>query len=263
METKQITFRTGETICCHHEQGSGPGFLVVGGYGVVGAIGKSLGQTMVLYARSRGQDCVVIDFRGQGASDGERNHMTVPGMRDDILAVAAELGLHGRIGIGASLGGWAMLAAQQENPDLLWGMIALAPAVNWDLSYFSARIEDKTLRASVEGLVAVEGESFLVSMDFFETAQDARLEPRRIRMDGGLHILQGADDRVATPQATAMMAADIGATTETRMHIIPHIDHKLASLQGKELQFRLLLACKQILVDHARAEHLAAAGSPA
>ena len=119
---------SGEAIAGYRLPGAAPGLLLVGGYGQQGPLGKIVGQLVFKYAQARGQDCVALDFRGQGQSAGERWAMTIPKMVADIFAIADHLALTGRIGIGASLGAWAILAAQQRRPQLLRGMLALAPA---------------------------------------------------------------------------------------------------------------------------------------
>lgn len=236
---------TGEAIAGYHLAGAQPGFLLVGGYGQQGPLGKLLGRVVFTFAQARGQDCVALDFRGQGQSGGERWGMTIPGMAADILAMADHLKLEGRIGIGASLGGWAMLAAQQRRPQLLRGMIALAPAFDWDRTYFAPRQADGRLQARPDGKLAEAGAAFMIAPQLLSTAEAWRLRPAEIALPDGLDVLHGTADELASfDHAQTVVQAFAGHVTAT-MQAVPGEDHSLSTLTSP--------AAQQLFVQHADA----------
>lgn len=227
---------TGEAIAGYRLAGALPGLLLVGGYGQQGPLGKMLGRVVFGYAQARGQDCVALDFRGQGQSGGERWGMTIPSMAADILAMADHLSLQGRIGIGASLGAWAMLAAQQRRPQLLRGMIALAPAFDWDQTYFAPRQADGRLQARPDGKLAEPGAAFMISPQLLATAPEWRLQPAGIALPDGLDVLHGTADELASfAQAEAVVRDFAGHVTAT-LQAAPDEDHSLSTLTSPRAQ---------------------------
>lgn len=237
----------GRTLCCYRSEGAAPGFLLVGGYGASSIMGKPLGPLLLKYARSRGQDALVMDFRGQGGSGGHWTEMTLPGMRDDLLLVARYFGLAGRIGIGASLGAWAMLAAQQVDCGLLRAMLALAPAVDWDCHYFAPKF-------AAEQVVQLPGGEWLVPDDqirirpaFIETAGEARLDPAKLRLDGALMVYQGEADAIVSPATTQALVRQLASCGEVALRMFRGAGHELTALRGAGLVEEFVRDCDSLL----------------
>lgn len=249
VEKQKVVLPTGEKLRCHYLPGNGPGLLVAGGYGLLGPIAKLLGIVSLIYAKGRGQRCIIVDYRGQGDSSGERWSMTVPGMRTDLLAVAEYYGLADCIGIGASLGAWAMLSAQQHRPGLLKGMLALAPAFDWDLSYFAPRIADGRLQQLGDGRLGEPGKGFRITQDLLDTAPQNRLDPARIHLPGGLLVLHGTADDLADVDYAATVLARLGETNPVAMRRLAGQDHGLSTLNDQQAQVEFIQACDQLLMQ--------------
>lgn len=241
----------GEAIAGYRLPGAGPntgpGLLLVGGYGQQGPLGKLLGRVVFTYAQARGLDCVALDFRGQGQSGGERWGMTIPGMTSDIFAMADHLALQGRIGIGASLGAWAMLAAQQRRPQLLRGMIALAPAFDWDRTYFSPRQADGRLQTRPDGKLAESGAAFMISRPLLDTAEEWRLRSDGIALSDGLDVLHGTADELASFDHAAVVVRGFAQHISATMQPVPGEDHSLSTLTSPLAQQLFVQHCDALL----------------
>ncbi|MBK8160543.1 MAG: hypothetical protein IPK59_17825 [Rhodospirillaceae bacterium] len=226
--------------------GAEPGLLVVGGYGK-SALEKPIGSIALQYALQRQRACIVLEFRSQGRSSPLAQGMSVPGMRDDILAAADTLGLRNCLGIGASLGAWALLAAQQQRNSLLWGMLALAPALDWDLTYFKPLSERGGLATHGNGQIHVPASGIVVSHDFFSGLDACRIRVDALRFKGPLHVIHGADDVVAPIARSEQFAAESGAT----LIRLAGAGHEVSALQSATAQQAFVIECDTMLAPRA------------
>lgn len=239
-----FTSPAGHRLSVLHLAGEAPGLLLVGGYGRLSPVSKPFGQLAVSYCRSRKLDLRILEFRGQGHSEGELLQLTLPDMRDDLLAMAEQFGLARRIGVGASLGAWAMLAAQQEQPALLWGMLALAPALDWDRTYFAPRLADGRARRDGSGVVTVAEDNIAVSERFLASSKDARLDVAgRLSLPGPIRILHGSDDVIAPLSRSDDLARHRGVT----LRVFPGLGHEVSTLASKSLQQGFIEECDLFL----------------
>lgn len=245
LQHEYFTGAAGHRLTSLHIAGEGPGLLLVGGYGKLSPLAKPLGQLIALYCQSRKQDLRILEFRGQGSSEGQLSELAIPDMRDDLLTMADAFGLSGRIGIGASLGAWAMLAAQRQRPALLWGMLALAPALDWDRTYLAPRLADGRASRGSDGRIMVGEDNIEVSDRFLERADEARLDAAgALSMPGPLHILHGSDDAIAPLSRSAELAQRGGAVA---LKVIPGLGHEVSTLPTQPLQQLFVAECDRLM----------------
>ncbi len=229
--------------------GKTPELLVVGGYGK-SALEKPIGTCILNFALQRGLACIVLEFRGQGRSSPLPHGMTIPGMRDDLIQAADSLGLRNCIGIGASLGAWAMLAAVERRRKLLWGMLALAPAIDWDLTYFKPLSERGGLQRNELGFVKALESGIIVGPSFFNDLDDCRIDMRSLILPGHLHVIHGAMDNIAPLERSDRLVAECGG----RLLVLPNGGHEISALQSQESQNAFVRECDAIVaraVEHA------------
>lgn len=238
---EHFTGAAGHRLTSLHIAGDGPGLLLVGGYGKLSPLAKPFGQFIAVYSHSRKQDLRILEYRGQGSSEGQLSQLTIPDMRDDLLAMADAFGLAGRIGIGASLGAWAMLAAQQARPALLWGMLALAPALDWDRTYLAPRLADGRAGRSSDGNIVIAEDNIEVSDRFLERAEEARLAAAgELSLPGPLHILHGSADAIAPLSRSAELAQQGG---DVALKALTGLGHEVSTLSTEPLQQLFIAEC--------------------
>lgn len=243
VERRDIRLEGGDRLACYHLPGAGSGLLVAGSFGPHSVTLKPLGMAALAHGRRRGLRTILVDYRGQGESSGERWSMTVPRMRDDILAVADYFGLRNCIGIGASIGAWVMLSAQQQRPDLLWSMLALAPAFDWDKTYLAPRLADGRLVLHESGKLHQPGMTMRIDPRLLETADEARLTPETIRLRGGLLSLHGTADTIADPAYADSILDVLRRDNQVLVRRLEGEEHGVSTLEGAKAQMEFYLAC--------------------
>lgn len=222
----------GAKLSCFRLSGDGPGFLFAGGYGVESPMQSPAGMALLQYCAARHQDCVIVEFRGQGQSSGQLQDNTVVTMADDLLAVGEALGLVDRIGLGASLGAWALLAAQQRRPDLIRSLLALAPAINWDQTFIRPRLAAGKAVRSEDGVIRIPAHGVVLSGDFLEDAEEARVAFADIAMKDATRILHGDQDVIAPASEAMRLVAELALRGDAGIRMYQGVGHELSKLKG-------------------------------
>jgi len=80
-------------------------------------------------AHAAGRACLLLDYSGCGASDGDFADGTLSRWRDEVLALVAAQGLGRMVLVGSSMGGWLMLlVALALGPERVAGLVGIAAA---------------------------------------------------------------------------------------------------------------------------------------
>jgi pimeloyl-ACP methyl ester carboxylesterase len=250
LETIMLSRPDGTRICVHRMRAPGPDLLLLGGYGRSSPLRKPIGATVLAFCKANRLGLAALEFRGQGGSSGALQRQTPADMRDDVLAVCRELGLCRTIGLGASLGGWVMMAAQATEPTLLRGALLLAPAIDWDRHFLLPAISVGRGIVQPDGDVAFPSDSLLLGGSFMTGIEALRLPAGDIGMTGPLRILHGGHDRIVPLATSAEFVARHGAHLPMNLRVLPAEGHGLsagdtaqsATAIGEELA-ALIAAC--------------------
>lgn len=125
---------------------------------------------------------VTIDSRGRGGSDRDPDisHYTVPQEADDVVTVAATLGIHCADFVGTSRGGLILHVLAAKVPDLLGRLVLndIGPVIETEglrqiQAYLDPEALPQTREAVIAGLKRVHGPSFpaLDDADWEEMAE--------------------------------------------------------------------------------------------
>lgn len=226
----------GGDISCFRMSGKSPGFLFAGGYGVESPVQSTAGLGLLQYCAARNQDCVLVEFRGQGQSSGNLHDNTLASMVSDLVAASEALGLADRIAVGASLGAWALLAAQREKPSLIRSLLALAPAINWDQTFIRPRLEIGKAVRSADGLIRLPAHGIVLSGDFLEKAEEARAAFADIAVKDAIRILHGDQDGIAPASESIRLVAELAPRCDTHIRLYKGVGHELSKLKGLPVQ---------------------------
>ena len=131
----------GRRIAFRFTPGASPTLVFLPGYMSDMAGGKA--GAVFDWARAHARACLLLDYSGCGASDGDCAQGTLTRWRDEVLAQVAARCAGGVVIIGSSMGGWLMLLVALAIPDRVAGLIGIAAApdfTDWGMSEADKRL---------------------------------------------------------------------------------------------------------------------------
>ncbi|MBA3863712.1 MAG: alpha/beta hydrolase [Erythrobacter sp.] len=120
------TLYDGRRIAFRLTQGTGPALVFLPGY--MSDMTGSKATALFAEAEAQGRTCLLMDYSGCGASDGNFADGTLSRWRDEVLALIASYVAGPVVLAGSSMGGWLMLLVAERLKDRLAGLIGIAPA---------------------------------------------------------------------------------------------------------------------------------------
>ncbi|PKP89358.1 MAG: alpha/beta hydrolase [Alphaproteobacteria bacterium HGW-Alphaproteobacteria-16] len=120
------TLYDGRRIAFRLTQGTGPTLVFLPGY--MSDMTGSKATALLAEAEAQGRACLLMDYSGCGASDGDFADGTLSRWRDEVLALIASYVAGPVVLAGSSMGGWLMLLVAARLKDRVAGMIGIAPA---------------------------------------------------------------------------------------------------------------------------------------
>jgi pimeloyl-ACP methyl ester carboxylesterase len=121
----RVASTDGVTLAVHDLGGEGPDVLLCHPTGFHGRVWDPVAALLAPVAH-----CWALDFRGHGASGVPTSgSFAWRGMVDDVLATVDDLALTGVRGVGHSMGGAALLMAEQARPGTMQALWCFEPIV--------------------------------------------------------------------------------------------------------------------------------------
>jgi pimeloyl-ACP methyl ester carboxylesterase len=120
------TLYDGRRIAFRLTQGTGQALVILPGY--MSDMVGSKAAALFAEAEAQGRACLLMDYSGCGASDGDFADGTLSRWRDEVLALIASYVAGPVVLAGSSMGGWLMLLVAERLKDRVAGMIGIAPA---------------------------------------------------------------------------------------------------------------------------------------
>ena len=179
-------------------------------------------------AAAEGRACLLLDYSGCGASDGDFACGTLSRWRDEVLALITAYCPGRVVLIGSSMGGWLMLLVAVALGARAVGLVGIAPApdfTDWGI----ATADAARLHA---GEVLVEpnpyGEEPTPTYPgFYADAQANRVLDGPTAFDGPVRLLHGQADG-DVPWTVSLRLAEALRSDDVRVTLIKDGDHRLS-----------------------------------
>lgn len=213
-------------LAYHLTDGAGPTIVFLPGYASDMAGTKAL--ALEAWARAGGRAFLRFDYGGCGRSEGAFEDQTLAGWRDDVVTMLEQLAKGPAVLVGSSMGGWLMLLVARERPDLVAGLVGVAPAP--DFTDWGFTTEEK-LKILGEGRVTRASpygpEPTLYTNAFWTSGEANRLMFGQIAIDVPVRLVQGQLDRDVPWIRTARLA-ELLRSADVQTVLVKDGDHRLS-----------------------------------
>lgn len=214
------------TLAYHHTEGTGPTIVFLPGYASDMRGTKAL--ALEAWAKAQGRAFLRFDYGGCGQSGGRFEDQSLTDWRDDTVTMLERLAKGPAVLVGSSLGGWIMLLVARERPDLVAGLVGVAPAP--DFTDWGFTTEEK-LAILGQGQVTRPSpygpEPTLYTNAFWTSGEANRMMFAQIPIDGPIRLVQGQLDR-DVPYMRTVRLAELLRSADVQTVLVKDGDHRLS-----------------------------------
>jgi pimeloyl-ACP methyl ester carboxylesterase len=179
-------------------------------------------------AQESGRACLLLDYSGCGASEGDFADGMLSKWRDEVLALVASYVSGPVLLVGSSMGGWLMLLVAEHLRHRLAGLIGIAPAP--DFTRWGYTEEQRAALAAGEVILEPNPygpEPTPTHPGFFADAEcHLRLE-RGIELACPVRLLHGKADEDVPWDISLRLQAALGSA-DVQVTLIEDGDHRLS-----------------------------------
>lgn len=225
-ETRFHTLPDGTRIAFRHSPGTGPTLVFLPGYMSDMAGGKA--TAVFDWAAAQGRACLLLDYSGCGASDGDFADGTLSRWRDEVLVLIKAQAPGPVVLVGSSMGGWLMLLAGLALGERLAGLVGIAAAPDFtDWGYDAAQ---QAMLAAGETIFEDNPygpEPTPTHARFWADGQICRLLGGPIALTCPVRLLHGQRDP-DVPWELALALAEQVHSDDVQVILIKDGDHRLS-----------------------------------
>jgi pimeloyl-ACP methyl ester carboxylesterase len=230
----------GRRIAFRHNRGAGPTIVFLPGYMSDMAGGKA--SAVFDWAAAEGRACLLLDYSGCGASDGDFAEGTLSRWCEEVLAlIQAEV--DGPVAlIGSSMGGWLMLLVGEALSGRLASMVGIAVAPDFsDWGFDDAQKADLQAGRTIFEDNPYGPRPTPTHATFWQDAETLRLLERAIAIDCPVRLLHGQADG-DVPWEVSLRTAAALRSGEVQVVLVKDGDHRLSRTQDIDLLLRTVAA---------------------
>ncbi len=237
----RLSFHTmpdGRRIAYRHLRGRGPTAVFLPGYMSDMAGGKA--TAIQGWARQEERACLLLDYSGCGASEGDFAQGTLSRWRDEVVALVEAVAPGPVILVGSSMGGWLMLLVAEVLGQRVAGLMGIAAAP--DFTEWGRNAEDKArlLRGETVFDANPHGpEPTAMHPAFFADGQAQRRLAGVIAIDCPVRLVHGQRDGDVPPATSLRLAAAL-RSDDIQVTLVKDGDHRLSRPQDIALLLRTL-----------------------
>jgi pimeloyl-ACP methyl ester carboxylesterase len=238
MDTLQFHDAAGSRVAFRHVPGSGPALVFLPGYMSDMAGGKA--GAVFEWARAQGRECLLLDYSGCGASEGDFAEGTLSRWRDEVLALIAAHDANPVVLIGSSMGGWLMLLVGELLGPRLHGLVGIAAAP--DFTDWGRSDADKARLTRGENVYddnPYGPDPTPMHPGFWADGQANRRLLRSIAIDCPVHLIHGMRDP-DVPWEISLRLAGALRSEQVHLTLVKDGDHRLSREEDIALLLRAL-----------------------
>lgn len=226
----------GQRIAFRLARGAGPALVFLPGYMSDMEGGKA--TAVFEWARANGRACLLLDYSGCGASEGDFADGTLTGWRDETLALI-EAYIEGEVVlVGSSMGGWLMLLVGEALGGRLSGIVGIAAAP--DFSDWGYNEQQKATLSG--GKTVLEDNPYgpeptPTHARFWRDAETHKCLDRQIAVTCPVRLLHGQCDS-DVPWEISLRLANALRSDDVQVTLVKDGDHRLSRVQDIALLMR-------------------------
>ncbi len=212
-----------------HLEGIGPTLVFLPGY--MSDMTGSKANAVMAYAEAEGRACLLLDYAGCGASDGDFREQTLSLWRDDVMGLINALVLGPVVLIGSSMGGWLMLLVAKAHPERVRALIGIAPAPDFTDWGFT---QDEKLTILRDGRLEQPSDyadsPYITTRAFFEDGEAHRMLGTEIAIDCPVRLSHGQADRDVPWEYSVRLARQL-RSADVQVTLVKDGDHRLSRIE--------------------------------
>ncbi len=228
---ERLELAEGTALAFHRQEGDSPPVLFLPG--LLSDMEGTKARFLAGHLAERGRAYLRFDYRGHGRSSGRFENCTLGDWLEDALNVLTRLLGIPALLVGSSMGGWIALLCAKARPELVEGLVLIAPAPDFTERLLWQRFSAEQRRLLQEQGVIYEpsdyGDPVPITMKLIEEGRRHLLleEGQTIPIRAPVHILHGQQDR-DVPFALSLELSDRLASPDVTVELIKSGDHRLS-----------------------------------
>lgn len=216
-------------LAYRHREGIGPTLVFLPGY--MSDMSGSKANAIMAYAEAEDRACLLLDYAGCGASDGNFADQRITDWRDDVMDLVSALVLGRVVLIGSSMGGWLMLLCALAHPERVETLVGIAAAPDFTDWGFT---QDEKLVILRDGRLEQPSDyddfPYVTSRTFFDSGEANRLLGSEIAIDCPVRLIHGQDDRDVPWEYSVRLARQL-RSADVHVTLVKDGDHRLSRIE--------------------------------
>ena len=208
--TQFLNTAQGRRIAYHHQTGTGPTVVFLGG--LKSDMEGTKAVHLEAWAKARRQAFLRFDYSGHGESSGTFEEGCIGDWHQDTVAAITALTSGPLLVVGSSMGGWQALLLAKAMPERIQGMVTIAAAPDFTQDGYWASFTPEQ-KAELETCGYVE-----LPSDYMEPY---RISKRMIE-DGRSHLVLRSPLALPFPVRCLQGTADTAVSTDTALRLLQH-----------------------------------------
>ncbi len=216
----------GGRITYRHSSGTEPALVFLPGY--MSDMAGSKATAVFDWAQTQGRACLLLDYAGCGASDGDFADGTLSRWRDQVLALITTKCPGPVVLIGSSMGGWLMLLVALAIPERVAALVGIAAAP--DFTDWGYSPEQKAQLAAGETVFEANPYGPEPSPTYPAFWRDGQAQLQlggEIALNCPVRLLHGQLD-ADVPWQTALRLARALRSADVQVTLVKDGDHRLS-----------------------------------